>query len=352
MKKLISVILSTTMILSLVACGKNEKPSEIVEPSDVVKASDKVYAPLPSKVPEPSFTQSIGKGEKPSKANNFESNEPSITPSTTPSNIEKPTPSNKYENGTYLIEEVKPGIYNFNIKGNTRTLEFNHTYNEETYDYSLHFGYTNGDVVSKYTDTDYGYFNSAYIIKAPDESFAYLYVIIGLDNDWTRLLAYNITNGVEKINDYWNLDIPYDLRNADTIDINNFKLVSRINALGTYMSYRYYTINQDASLTPVHIGYIPYTAEMGIPAGVSIHCNQDVELYKKNTDGTISNVPTIYPANFEFQVVETDEETYVDLYVVATGETARIYVQKGESGLFEINGVLDYDIFPDVPYAG
>lgn len=360
MKKIISLMLVAVMALSLTACNNTNKPSDGgFTASGVHKASDKVR-PSGGKITRPSTDENRPSSKIPSKGENpsvGKIEKPSKDVPAKPSNEEPsgkhemPSHNVKYDKLSYSIHTLKDAPYNFKINGQPRKLEFSHTYDENTYDYTLKFRYTNGDEISTTQNTDMGYFNSAYIITASDESSAYLYVVIGLDNDWTKLLAYNITNGVQQVADYWNMDIPFDVGSAETVDVNNFRLVSRINALGTYMCYRYYKIGNDGSLTPVDPSYIPYAADL--PShDVTIHNSQEVELYVKNADGSVDTSPTKYPINSEFKVVGTDEGTFVDLYVTSTQETGRLYVQKDDSGLFQINGVIDYEVFPDVPYAG
>lgn len=253
------------------------------------------------------------------------------------------------------IEKSKSGWVKRAGSWDTMAYEYGGTDTNVTY----HFDYTEnaydtkkitiereqGGKTDEFTMELYGQPQDGWIVMT-DDGHPYLYTEIQSENDWRTMEVFDL--GGEQVSHVGTSnDSPHG---ALISDPDGFYLTRRVDALGTYDTYRKFHVGENGMPVAEDEVYIKVNvcdSKEEEPALVSTR-----ELLVTIHGADSSEKEEKLPAGTGYYVRATDLESFVDMEL-SDGRRCRMAVKKSDKGWgFEIAGVDEENCFEFIPYAG
>ena len=197
-------------------------------------------------------------------------------------------------------------------------------------------------------DDIYGWYKNAYLMYT-EEEVPYLYVEFGMENDWQKLEIVRLAETEE------NDDLEYIGGTREAVyghfvsDPKKFALYDRVDVLGTYMSYKTYSIGEDGM--PVTEDEMYRIVHAYFKWENALTSKKDLNVLV-HMDGSGEKVEEKLPKGTKFRPYMTDRNSVI-VMELEDGRRCDIPIEKRKDDyLFYINGVSEYDLFENLPYAG
>lgn len=258
------------------------------------------------------------------------------------------------EHPIHMVEPETELLIDTNGDGLDERVWFTVEWDENTYNTTLTVnrnGKTEDDAevnssVSK--DDIYGWYQRAYLMYAEDH-VPYLYVEFGMENDWEKMEIVRLAETVET------KDMEYigGTRNAIyghfVSDPRQFALYDRVDVLGTYMSFKKYSVGTDGM--PVTEDAMYQIANAYFQWEHALTSKKDLNVMI-HVDGSGEKKEEILPKGTKFRPCMTDGSSVI-VMELEDGRRCDIQVEKHPNDyIYYVNGVSEYDLFENLPYAG
>ena len=260
----------------------------------------------------------------------------------------------KVEHPIRMIEPETELLIDTNGDGLDERVWFTVEWDENTYNTTLTVNRNgnnkDGAVVntSVVKDDIYGWFQRAYLMYTED-NVPYLYAEFGMDNDWEKLEIVRLAETESKT------DMEYvgGTRNAIyghfVSDPRQFALYDRVDVLGTYMSFKNYSVGADGM--PETDDEMYQIANAYFQWEYALTSKKDLNVMI-HVDGSEERSEEILPKGTKFRPRMTDGSSVI-VMELEDGRYCDIRVEKRpDDYIFYVNGVSEYDLFENLPYAG
>ncbi len=258
------------------------------------------------------------------------------------------------KNPVQVIEPETEILIDTNGDGQNEQVWFTVEWDEKTYNTTLtvnRSGKTEegSDMNSSVVKDDiFGWFKKAYLMYS-EEEVPYLYVEIGMDNDWEKLEIVRLAETETES------DMKYigGTRNAIyghfVSDPKQFALYDRVDVLGTYMGFKHYSVGEDGM--PVTEDEMYRIANTYFKWEYALISKKDLNV-TIHVEGSEEKVEEKLPKGTKFRPYMTDG-TSVIVMELEDGRYCDIPVEKKpDEYFFYINDISEYDLFENLPYAG
>lgn len=221
---------------------------------------------------------------------------------------------------------------------------------DNDYSYMVSYDITGGNGYLNVEDYSYGL--ESYLAKKNGK----FYILIETtgDNDWHTITTYELTgeevipcdetegrfsgtDGIYEYGDYYFTSYDSELYNP-----NYFFVCNRMDLISTYDGTRACRLNDKGQIEPIDSTYTSYQ-------NFAITSKEDLTLDIVDEAGNVTGQDTI-PANSTFELVKSDNETYVDA-MLKDGRMVRLTLDSRDWPR-TINGKDIGDIFDGVVFAG
>ena len=170
-----------------------------------------------------------------------------------------------------------------------------------------------------------------------------------MDNDWRKLEIVRLADIEENKGPTFAEGTGIAVYGHFISDPKHFALYDRLDILGTYMAYRYYSVGKDG--TPVAEEELYTFANLYFEWDYALTAKREIPVLM-HEEGTSEKVETTLPKGTKFRPRKTDGASVVEMEL-EDGRRCDILVKRNpDEFIYYIDGVSEYDYFGDVPYAG
>lgn len=215
-------------------------------------------------------------------------------------------------------------------------------YGNEFEDQEIHVSVNGDEVIHRAP----GWFGDAFFIKLRDGRY-YLYVGMDDVDEIHTIHVFGLTGGQA-----WYVgDYSGNLESSLSLNPGQFKVISGLNTLSTYMGYQSCHVGNDGLPDPDSSSYTVMQYEYDGKMGPYVTAKRPVPVRMVSADGSVAAKTEEMPAGTVFYFYKTDDQTYVEMKL-EDGRSCRIEVDRSGGWPQTVNGMDINECFDGIAFAG